>query len=74
VHVAMWNKAQGLIAIDALNEWRKANILPSGKRRKRHRPYSITPRAQQMVAALATADADMVATLIRDWDRLNDPV
>lgn len=73
MRVGMWNKAQNLIAVDALDAWRKANILPSGKRRKRHRPYSVSPRAQQMVAALATGDEEMVSTLILDWDRLVNP-
>lgn len=71
--LAMWNKAQALIHADCHASWRQANILPNGRPRKRHRPYSVSPRAQAMVDALGKGDADLVAALIRDWGTLNDP-
>jgi poly(3-hydroxybutyrate) depolymerase len=67
----MWNKAQTLIAADSLAAWREANTLANGKRRKHHKPYVISARAQAMVEALRANDADVTASLIRDWEHIS---
>jgi len=46
------NKAHEIIARHSLQSYQQANILPNGKARKRHVPYSIPEIATAMVAAL----------------------
>jgi hypothetical protein len=55
--VKPWEKkAHKLIAELCLASWRQANVLPNGKRRKRHVPYSRPVTAQALVDALGKND------------------
>lgn len=63
----MWAKAQELIAADAYRAWEEKNRLPNGRVRKRHRPYTISTRAEMMVKALGSGDAKAVSLLILNW-------
>lgn len=57
--IEMWRKAQGLIAADARDAWRQAN-----EGRKRHRPYRLPARADDLVKALGSGDAETVAAIM----------
>lgn len=49
-------KAHAIIAELSAASWRQANILPNGKQRKRHVPYSIPETARALVDALGRND------------------
>ena len=66
--VEMWNKAQALIASDAREAWRAANVPPNGRIPHPYHPHTISARASAMIEALGRDDAETVARLILDWD------
>jgi hypothetical protein len=49
-------KAHRLVAAECLAAWRHANLLPSGKRRARHVPYSVPTSAARLVELLGRKD------------------
>jgi hypothetical protein len=49
-------KAHRIIAALSLASWRAVNVLPNGKRRARHVPYSIPDTARQLIDALNRDD------------------
>jgi len=65
---AMYRKAEQLIAADCFAAWEKANPKatcpsgrPSGHGRKRFKPYASPARADALVKALGTGNAEQVA-------------
>jgi hypothetical protein len=56
-------KAQRLIAEHCAIAYRQANILPNGRKRKQHVPYSVPPIAAALVAALNADDEHEVKRL-----------
>ena len=50
------DKAQRLIGEHCAGAYRQANLLPNGRKRKRHVPYSVPPVAAALVAALGADD------------------
>ena len=53
----MWQtKAHRIIGELSRESWRKANMLPNGKLRKRHVPYSIPDVAQRLIECLDRND------------------
>jgi hypothetical protein len=64
---AMYHKAEQLISADCLAAWEKANpkaTRPSGHGKKRFKSYAIPPRADILVKALGTGDAEQVAAIM----------
>lgn len=56
---AMWDRAQALIAADALQAYRETN-----RGRKRHKPYRLPARSADLVDALGTGDVERVAAIM----------
>lgn len=56
MEVTWRHKAQRLIAQYSLASYREANVLPNGRKRRRHVPYSIPEIARALVAALNRDD------------------
>lgn len=52
------DKANRVISADCMAEWREANTLPNGRRRKRHVPYSVPKTAQELVECLKSDDEE----------------
>lgn len=71
IHKAMNDRAHALIAKDAETSHRANGCCYPGAKRKRHKPYTIPPRAAQMVTLLGKGDANGVAALIHVWNDLN---
>lgn len=51
-------KANKLIEKMSFDAYKKANILPSGQKRKKHVPYSIPFHAEQLVECLKDNDEE----------------
>ena len=62
------DKAQRLIANACMAEWKKANIIPSGKKRKHHVPYCIPKFAQALVECLNDNDEERAKALFLSYD------
>ena len=60
----MWRKAMRVIHEDCHAAWQEENILPNGRKRKKHRPYSVPARAAALVKALGKDDAEAVSALL----------
>ena len=57
---AMWDKASRCIAQDSAVAYKSAGNVPG----KKHKPYSIPQRAQDLVEALGKDDAERVAAIM----------
>jgi hypothetical protein len=49
-------KAHRLVTAECLAAWRRSNLLPGGKRRARHVPYSVPAGAARLVELLGLED------------------
>lgn len=52
------DKAHEVIAALCYPEWKKANTLPNGHRRKKHKQYSVPEDAKMLVDCLARDDEE----------------
>jgi hypothetical protein len=50
------DKAASIISNLCTESYRQANLLPNGTWRKKHRPYTVPPLAQQLVDILGLHD------------------
>lgn len=61
---AMHDKAQSVIADLCAQSYREANTMPDGRRRKRHRAYSVPAIASALVNAIGRADREAVSAIL----------
>ena len=57
---AMWTKAQAVIAADS----RSAYLAAGNRQGRKHRPYALPARAEDLVRALGRNDAEAVSAIL----------
>lgn len=63
---AAWrDKAEWIIAADAKDAYERANRLPNGRLRKKHMPYTISDRAEQLVKCLGNNDEEAAKAIFQ---------